>query len=397
MLISSCTKHKHDLNIEERSTNLEIPAEDIKWHVDTVFKMIVFNTTDDYRKYWQCNQKEKIHEEMNKSKFVSLFKALPKLKKDYEHRNPIGFTQFEATTTLPWFFDEDLVNLTQILNPDGLITIDQYTLRIDDQGDFVYISNYTDLPNSIDRPDLGAPGLVVDAIIDEISIANRVFKYPTDYDIIDMLDEVGIDNGYEQHGFLCWKRGGAQGWNETPAVYFLDETWAPSTLTTQANHSEGTNSNTRIALRLQYLRLGVFFHLVLKAKYQYMYISSGGTRIWKSDVNQNNGENRWSLVFNEKHQGKCKNQNEVFNSGTIIPPLNERNKTRRIFWERANGLHKYQISATLNLFTKSAWRGEKTSQSITVQPNHILILASPRQVNSLEIHNFTPFLISSNY
>jgi len=241
------------------------------------------------------------------------------------------------------------------------------------------------------------PGTIVDAVIDEVNIPNRVFKYPTEYDIVDMLEEEGVDNGAEQHGFLCWKRGGAGPRNFTPAIYFLDETWEPSRLTTQANHSEGTNSNTRIALRLQYFRLGVFFHLVLKAKYQYMFITGGGTRSWTSDVNQGNGENRWSLVFTEKHQGKCKNQNEVFNTGTITPPLNERNKTRRIFWERSNGLHKYQISATLNLFTKSAWRGEKTSQPITVSPNQVLSFAVPRQVNSLEMFDFNPFVISSNY
>lgn len=187
--------------------------------------MIVFKSFEDYRKYWDCAEKDVIHENMRKAKFVSLFESLPKLIQNYTHSNqPVLNNLDSLVEDLPWFFQEDLSNFTQILNPNGLLTIDQYTLRVDDVGEHVFVSQYADLPNYVYRNDVGGATQVVDAIIDEVNVQNRVFKYPTDYDIVDMLEEVAINNGFELNGFLCWKNRGAVSKNETPAVYFLDET-----------------------------------------------------------------------------------------------------------------------------------------------------------------------------
>jgi len=123
--VSSCNKSLNGLKSDEESTLNQVAAEDIKWRVDSVYKMIVFNTFDDYRRYWECSEKDKIHEKMNQNKFLSLFKSLPKIKKEYERRTNAGLTQFNENYELPWFFDEELVNFTQLLNPDGLLTIDE--------------------------------------------------------------------------------------------------------------------------------------------------------------------------------------------------------------------------------------------------------------------------------
>jgi hypothetical protein len=396
VFLTSCKKNLVEDQIPDEPSQNGISAKDINWHIDSVYKMVVFKSFEDYHKYWDCYEKEVVHAAMKKAKFVSLYEALPQIIHRYSPQNNLIQNQIEEEK-LPWIFNEDLSNFTQILNPNGLLTIDQYTIRVDDEGEHVFISEYSNLPNYVYRDDVGGTTPVVDAIIDEVNVQNHVFKYPTDYDIVDMLEEVGINNGYELHGFLCWKRGGAVGSNVTPAIYFLDETWQASVLTTQTNNSQGTNSNTRLGLRLQYMRLGVFFQLMLKGKYQYLYITGGGGRAWTSDVPESHGETEWNITFNEKHQGKCKNENEVFNNGTITPPLNNRNKTRRVFWERANGLHKYEIVARLNIYTKSAWRGQKTSKSTTVSPNNVFNSATPRLVSSLEIHPFTSFFIRDKY
>lgn len=399
MCLSSCKKNIVQEQAQDEPPRIGVRANDINWSIDSLYGMVVFKSFEDYHKYWDCEEKEIVHENMKKAKFVSLFESLPNLIQTYTPTNRPVLTNFEAAVEdLPWFFQEDLSNFTQILNPQGLITIDQYTIRIDDEGEHAYISEYIDLPTLVYQNEIGGFAPVYEALINDVNMQNHVYKYSTDYDIVDMLEENGINNGAELMSLFCWKRKGASRRNETPAVYFLDETWQGSVLTTQANiGDEGTHSNTRIALRLQYWRLGVFFQLMLKAKYQYMTYTSNGTRKWKSDVAHDFGEDQWSLVFTEKHQGKCKNENEVFNNGTLAPPLNERNKTRRVFWERANGLNKYQISATLNLHTKFAWRGRKTAQAITVNPNHVFNIPNARLVNSLEIHDFTPFSIQSNY
>jgi hypothetical protein len=137
--------------------------------------------------------------------------------------------------------------------------------------------------------------------------------------------------------------------------------------------------------------------ITTKGKYQYMYITGGGSRAWKADVPITHGEKLWNIVFTEKHQGKCKNQNEVFNNGTLAPPLNNSNRTRRVFYESANGLHKYEIVASLNLNTKTEWRGLKTAKSSTVSPNNLFNISNPRMVSSLEIHPFSHFIIRDKY
>ncbi len=396
LLFSACKKNLAEEQKPDEPPQIGVSAKDINWSIDSLYGMVVFKSFEDYHKYWDCYEKEIVHESMKKAKFVSLHDRLPKLRQTYNPPNRPSLTNFEEQDELPWFFQEDLSNFTQILNPQGLLTIDQYTIRVDDFGEHVFISEYIDLPTLVYQDGGTAP--VYQALINDINVQNHVYKYPTDYDIVDMLEENGINNGAELMSLFCWKRGGAKVRTETPAVYFLDETVPGSIITTQANSGEeGTHANTRMALRLQYLRLGVFFQLMLKAKYQEVGYTSSGNINWKSDVAHDRGENRWNLVYTEKHQGKCKNENEIFNSGTLTPPLNERNKTRRVFWERANGLHKYQISATLNLYTKTAWRGRKTSSAISVQPNHVFDVPNARMVNSMEIFDFTPFFIQYNY
>ncbi len=166
-------------------------------------------------------------------------------------------------------------------------------MKVDDAGEHVYISEYGDLPILAYQNNTGGPAPVYNALIDDVNLQNYVYKYPTEYDIVDMLEEDGLNNGAELLGFMCWKRGGAKSDTRTPAVYFLDETVPGSIITTQANSGEeGTHANTRMGLRLQYLRLGIFFQLMLKAKYQEVGYTNTGNINWKSDVAHDRGENR---------------------------------------------------------------------------------------------------------
>ena len=124
LFLSACKKNLVEDPIPEEPTEKVISAKDINWSIDPVYGMVVFKSFEDYRKYWDCNEKEIIHADMKKAKFVSLFDRLPKLLQTYTPANRPSLTDFEVTEELPWFFQEDLSNFTQILNPQGILTID---------------------------------------------------------------------------------------------------------------------------------------------------------------------------------------------------------------------------------------------------------------------------------
>lgn len=89
----------------------------------------------------------------------------------------------------------------------------------------------------------------------------------------------------------------------------------------------------------------------------------------------------------------------IFNTGSIAPPLNNENKTRRVFWESDNGLHKYHLQATLYLYMKAGWLGRETETRHYTDQSLFFNIGTPRMVASTEIHpNATEvFKISSNY
>lgn len=291
-----------------------------------------------------------------------------------------------------WFEDEDLINFTRILNPDGIFSVNDYYFKISEDANFVYIST---------KSSIVSDKSIYSLLNEEIETQGKVFKVSTSFDIIDMLEEAGLpDSGIEQQSIFCWGRGGADGDRIEPAVYFLDETWPASIISFSANNPYGEpSSNSRVSVKLEYIRLGVFFQLVLKGKYDREDggVNINGDNIFGGTSAWGTGEGNWNITFSEKHQGKCRRDNEVFNSGTISPPLNNENKARRVFWERDNGLHKYQLIATLNLNLKRAWRGIETETYHYVSSNEFFSIPTPRMVNSTEIFNFQTFQISDNY
>ena len=291
-----------------------------------------------------------------------------------------------------WYQNEDVINFSRILNVDGIFSTGEYCFKVDNAGKYIYVA----LRNSI----VGNKKLYND-LKNEIETHGEIYKFSTDYDVLDMLEEVGLPTGDAQtQSILCWHRGGAVSKNFQPAVYFLDETWTSSIISFSANNPYGDpSSNSRVSVKLEYLKLGVFFQLVLKGKYDREDggVNINGDNIFGGSSTWGTGEGNWNITFTEKHQGKCRRDNEVFNSGTIYPPLNDENKTRRVFWESENGLHKYKITATLNLNCKRAWRGLETETYHYISINEFFTIPAPRLVNSTEIFNFQPFEISDNY
>lgn len=352
--------------------------------------IIQFKSFSDYRTYLATDEKEVFFDSLAALRFRSLF---DNIKNGYYKRKIV-----QTNTNLPyhdnWFENEDLSNLTKILNTDGIFSVDDYSFKIDDWGKFIYVARNKSIKTNKS---------IYFNLKGEIETKGEVYKFRTDYDILDMLEEAGLPiDGIEQQSIFCWNRGGADGGLAEPAIYFLDETWPASVISFSTNNPYGEpSSNSRVSVKLEYIRLAVFFQLSLKGKYDREdgSVAINGDPIFGGTTPWGTGEGNWNITFTEKHQGKCRKNKEEFHTGTISPPLNNENKARRVFWESDNGLHKYKLTATLNLNLKRAFRYlENESYHFLNNPSvEFFSIPTPRMVNSTEIFNFQPFEISDNY
>ena len=386
IMISSCSKSNLSNLQNNESISPQMYLTSLGIELDSNHQTIHFQKIEDYRKYIALEAKDSVYKSLDALKFISL----NRLSALVESGADKTIQQSSADVSKPWYKNENAIAISSIANTDGIFIIGDYAMKIDDEGQFIYVTNAGKLQNL----------KIYQSLKMLNAIDHEIFRYPTNFDILDMIEEIGIGNQTTQNSILCWGRSGADNSHLEPAVYFLDETWPASVISYSANNPYGDpSSNSRISVKLEYLKLGVYFTLALKGKYDREDGSIGpsGDNIFGGTPSWGTGESRWNIQYIEKHQGKCKKENEVFNSGTLAPPLNNENKTRRVFWESDNGLHKYQLSATLNLFLKRAWRGLETETYHYVEPNQFFSISEPRMVNSTEIFNFQVFEISSNY
>jgi hypothetical protein len=383
LLMASCSKNMETKPPEESSQK----ETTFSFQYNRSTKIVEFPNFSDYRNYLASEYKQSIFDSLSLFQFQSLYDEV----KSGSAEELTPFNTTDVPKEKYWYQNEDVINFSRILNVDGIFGIGAYCFKVDNPGKFIYVAR----KNSI----VGNKKMYND-LKNEIETNGEIYKFSTDYDVLDMLEEVGLPTGDAQtQSILCWHRGAAKSINFQPAVYFLDETWPASVISFSANDLNLPSSNSRVSVKLEYLRLGVFFQLVLKGKYDREdgSVDINGDPIFGGSSPWGTGEGNWNITFTEKHQGKCRKDNEVFNSGTIYPPLNNENKTRRVFWESDNGLHKYKLTATLNLYCKRAWRGLETERYHAVSINEFFTNSTPGMVNSTQIYNFQPFEISDNY
>lgn len=348
-------------------------------------QILHFSDFPAYRKFLDLTEKQSVFRQLDEAGFRSLYTNPSPAQKT----SLVTISQNVAGIEEPrWFENRDLETLHRITGRDRIIIIDSFAFRIADNGDYVFVCNKKDL---IDKR-------VYDAIVGEDIIPKKVLRVPTEYDVTYMLEEIGMPHDQiRQNSIFCWSRGGAASGRDEPAVYFLDETWPASQFTNAANAPQPT-SNTRLSVKLEYIKLGVFFQLYVKGKYQREdgTVGINGDNLF-SNKNWGTGEGRWNITFQAKWQGRCRREQETFSNGTITPPLNNENKTRRVFWERDNALHRYDLYVEANLFTKRGWIGIETETFHSVPMNSLFAIPTPRMVNNTEINASAPFRIADNY
>ncbi|WP_416440475.1 hypothetical protein [Phnomibacter sp. MR] len=374
---------------------MEIDKEDLLLsngvNVDDSLHLLSFKSFNHYRNYLgqSHTDKSQLLKKVQETGFKSLFNNPEKLQA--ESNNTIRPSNIHST--VEWYKNVDIQVFTQLLNEDGIVVIGNYFFKVNKEGTQVLVARLSD------KNDAKAMA----ALLNGETLKGKVYSFSSEYDVTYLVEEAGLtDNPFAQNSILCWGRSGAASTVEEPAVYFLDETWPGSTISFVANEQNGLpTSNSRVSVKFEYVKLGVFFQLALKGKYDREDggIGVNGDNIFGGSSPWGTGEGRWRIDFTEKHQGKCRKQNEEFNSGSIQPPLNDENKTRRVFWESDNGLHKYQLQATLHLYMKAGWLGRETEARHYTDQSLFFYIGNPRMVASTEIHpNATNvFKISSNY
>ena len=95
----------------------------------------------------------------------------------------------------PWYENEDIHNLTRISNANGIFSVRAYSFKIDNSGKHIYVArensirDYKKLYNSLKE---------------KTEVQGDMYKFSTDYDILDMLENVGLPTGDgQQLRILC--------------------------------------------------------------------------------------------------------------------------------------------------------------------------------------------------
>lgn len=301
ILLISCSKQE----ISSFQPNEQDVLKKYGISVDKQSKTIAFRSFTNYRDFLNATEDEKrnVHETIKRIGFISLYQNPIKL--DAETSNSIA--QSNITSGVEWYKNKDISTFTQLLNENGVIAIGEYLFKVNKYGSQVYVARLTDVNDA----------KTMTSLTNGETLKGKVYSFSSEYDVTYLVEEAGLsDNPFAQNSIFCWGRSGAASNVEEPAVYFLDETWPNSTLSLVANEQYGLpTSNTRISVKFEYVKLGVFFQLALKGKYDREDggVNINGDNIFGGSSAWGTGEGRWRIDFTEKHQGKCRKENEVFN------------------------------------------------------------------------------------
>ncbi len=292
---------------------------------------------------------------------------------------------------------DDIDLIKTILNYQGIVKIGKYFYKIAFTNEKVFVMHEDNYPNGLN-----------DLIAGTVGATSQIKEYSLDQDVISMVENGFLNESEyndENGRFFCWSRSAATSKKHLNAIYFRDNSALKFSTFAECHNSQtfGKHStNTRLKIELEYLRLGIYFTFYIKGKIQREdgTVDVNGDPVWRT-CEWGTGESNWNINYNVFYRGKCRNDNEITESNTILPHINYENKARKVFWERITGLNYYCLSATANIFTDRAYQGPAGEAAFCVDNYNRDILAiptppGPRVVNSFEIYPNLKYSIRSN-
>jgi len=375
IFISSCQKKSESII----SNDADSYTFDDRIDYSIVNNTLRFTTTQDYERFLASKEKSIFLQEISLKGFVSLYKQ------SQENNSNGGISMQESKAGFPDSVLEDSESFASLLNRDAILTIENKSYKLDWPSQKVFAMDAGLINNPSDYNDLNSGN----------TQNSHVGEFSMDDDVLIAIGEgyttsVGIN---DPNGIICWKRKGADGKSVNYAMYFFDETWSESINSLCANNPNYASCNTRLKAKVEYLRLGVYFHLYSQNKYQRQTGPTiNGSPTWetqRSDV----GENRWNINYTAKWRGKCRNQNEVNETGVLRPPYGNDNQAARTFWETGNGLEYFIVEESSDIFTSAIWTGWANEKTLCITADKRLIVSPARLVNNTRVYPFKKLVI----
>lgn len=320
-------------------------------------------------------------------------------------QNHSGFTSLNQSiavndnhSSIPDSVIEDVDFLGNILNNQGVVKIGTYFYKIDFTNDKVFVLHQD------------KAGLYFNDLLNgNVTTANELGSFDLESEAIE-LTELGYKT--EPSGdireadrlrIFCWGRHAAKGNSPEWGLYFLDESRPDFSVFERCINVYGSSTpstNTRLNIKLTYLRLGIYFTLYVKGKMQHETgnLIVNGDAIWET-ASADDAETRWAIAYKTVYKGKCRGDEEIRDEATLYPPTatsSDKNKVEKIFWRKSTGLTYYCMRVESALFLKKASIGPADEQNYCFERPQIFVIPTPRTVHSTEIYPNRVFKIDSN-
>ncbi len=297
-------------------------------------------------------------------------------------------------SSIPNSLFESAEFIINIVNEQGVVKIGEYYYKIDYNKRMTY-----SLPSD------KIEEYINDLLIGNQTAENKLGAFSLEADVIDLTESgyktepADMEPGENQKRLFCWRGSRATADNIKCALYFRDFS-APkySTFGKCVNFFDGRPVvNSRLKVKLEYISLGIYHRLDIDGKLQRQdgAININGVPIWVTK-NWGIGEGNWKLNYDIVYKGRCVSDIEkVEISQALNPPMNNVNKTRKVFWERARGLSYYCLKADASIYTNNFFSGPANNDRFCADDSSIRFANSPTIMNSTALPPFRRYILFS--
>ena len=156
-------------------------------------------------------------------------------------------------------------------------------------------------------------------------------------------------------------------------------------------------TNRRLKVKLEYLSLGIWHRLDIHGKIQgFGRLHVNGIPLWTTKQ-EGTGESNWFLKYDVTYRGRCADDVEKQERNVIAtPPVNNENKTRKVFWEKTRGLRYFCLIADASIYTSAIFTGPSSDLQFCAQSQAIVYSSPPALINSTSLPPFERYKIQSN-
>lgn len=267
----------------------------------------VYVKTSKYKSNWASvkleDYREAFSNENNTKKFITDLKSKFDFVSIYDLKHNLNSLKYTGSKLAMGDSIELPEDLEKILNPDGIIQINNYIIRLDKKKEFVYLLDTTDIKN-------------ISLLMEENPSFNKIIILPTDVEVLSLIEntdsllEKNLNSRTEVIGWFCRDR------------------YAESRRDEQTFN---INSGLKFIHKIVYEKYGVYFEL--KARFDF---EGYGSEYYAANMNS---YARWSSRCNLAggNNGTTHNVSNIFKTES------------KVFYGNAVALKNYRIEAQFSI------------------------------------------------